>query len=58
LQSIQPEEVEHMIFDNSPVARMYGAIAAKRLCEKNPELLHMAVDIPDEDVRRFALEDA
>jgi len=51
-----PDDVRHMLLKDEPVARMYGVIAAKHLQQRHPELLQLAAELPDSDVRRFAAE--
>ncbi|MEK8019040.1 MAG: hypothetical protein VSS75_019395 [Candidatus Parabeggiatoa sp.] len=54
---LEPKQVLRMINDNSPLVRKYGAIAAKRLIEKSPELIANATSSVDRDVRKFSLKE-
>jgi HEAT repeat protein len=55
-QSHQPDDVRRMLLDEDPVARRYGVVGAKHMRYTCPELLQLAADLPDSDVRRFATE--
>lgn len=57
-QSRDPEDVRRMLLEDDSVARMYGAIAARRLHKASPELLQMAAELSDINVSRFAREAA
>jgi hypothetical protein len=54
--SRDPRDVRLMLSDKHPIARMYGAVAAKRLREKSPDLLQFAAELPDISISRFAHE--
>jgi hypothetical protein len=54
--ALELEDVEVMLADRDPLTRRYGAIAAKRLMKKWPELIDAAATVPDQDVSRFARE--
>ena len=56
-RSCSLEDVRHMMLEDDALARMYAAIAAKRLRQVHPELLQMAATIPDAVVGRFAKEE-
>jgi len=52
------EDVRQMLLQSDAVARMYGAIAAKRLRRNQPELLQLAAGLSDPNISRFANEAA
>lgn len=52
----ESDDARRMLLDDDPVARRYGAVAAKLLRHRCPELLELAARLPDSDVRRFATE--
>lgn len=52
--SLKPEEVSEMIVADDSLTRRYGAIAAKRLSRRYPELIVSAESSVDPDVRRLA----
>ena len=54
--ALEREQVQAMLADRDPLTRRYGAIAAKRLMKKWPELINAAGTVPDPDVSRFARE--
>lgn len=55
-ESRDPDDVRRMLLEDDSIARMYGAIAAKRLRQRCPELLRMAAALSDASVSRFAEE--
>lgn len=56
-RSCDPDDVRQMLLNEDAVSRRYGAIVAKHLRHRYPELLQLATELPDGDVRRFASED-
>jgi len=54
---LEPENVLKMIDDKEPLIRKYGAIAARRLIEKFPELIATAIKNRDNDVCQFSLKE-
>lgn len=55
--SLVPEQVLRMINGNSPLIRKYGAIAARRLIEKFPDLIENVTLSVDCDIRKFSLKE-
>jgi hypothetical protein len=53
-----PEEVKTYLASHDGLTRCYGAVAAKRMRDKHPELLAVAADIPDASVSKFARDAA
>lgn len=56
--SADPENVKTLLASDTGLDRCYGAIAAKRLREKYPELLAHAAAVPDRSISKFASEAA
>jgi hypothetical protein len=54
--SLEPDAVTGMLAAGDPLLRRYGAIAARRLMGRFPELMAAAAASPDADVGRFARE--
>ncbi len=50
---LDPQEVLQMIDDRDPLVRKYGAIAAKGLFYKAPEVMATAASCADPDIRNF-----
>jgi len=55
-ESRDPEDVRRMLTEDEPFARIYGAIAAKRLRVMHPDLQQIAAELADKSVSRFARE--
>lgn len=53
---LKAEDVLQMISADDPLTRRYGAITAKRLLGKFPELIMNVARNPDPDISRFARE--
>jgi hypothetical protein len=53
---VAPEDVERLLASDDRLDQFYGAIAAKRLREKYPELLEHAASLADLSIRNFASE--
>jgi len=54
--ALERGQVQVMLGDRDPLTRRYGAIAAKRLMKKWPELIDAAGTVSDQDISRFARE--
>ncbi|HPF25542.1 MAG TPA: hypothetical protein P5528_02850 [Steroidobacteraceae bacterium] len=52
--TVDPNAIKRFLTSEDGVARSYGAIAAKRLSNKYPELLEVAASLPDTSVSKFA----
>jgi hypothetical protein len=55
-ESRDPEDVRRMLTEDDPFARIYGAIAAKRLRAMHPDLQQIAAELADKSVSQFARE--
>lgn len=53
-----PDAIKAFLTSEDALTRCYGAIAAKRLRNKHPELLEMAKSVPDANVNTFASDAA
>lgn len=54
-KKIHPEEIMTMIKNDDPLLRKYGAMAAKRVYDIYPELIQIAKESDDPEVRDFAI---
>lgn len=52
--SNSPSEIREFIESDSPIRRRYGASAAARIYDSQTDLLHLALESSDEDLRTFA----
>lgn len=53
IEAADPVEVQRFLVSDNEMDRCYGAIAAKRLCNRHPELLKLAETVPDATMRKF-----
>lgn len=52
----QPSLIRGLLLDDHAIHRKYGVVLAKKACSKFPELIRIALDSKDLDIRTFAKE--
>ena len=53
LEALEPQAIAIMIEDSNPIARKYGAIAAKKVFGRYPDLMTVVYSSADADLKKF-----
>ena len=56
IHAISAAQVSQMLAANDPILKRYGAMCARRLVKRLPELISAAASLVDSDISRFASE--